>query len=118
MAENRFPNSVRLRRQSDFDRVYSGDVFAADNILVIKGVRNDLLVSRLGLSVSRKVGNSVVRNRWKRRIREAFRKQQAALPSGIDFVVRPKKGAACDYATIERSIPRLLQRIEKSLGRL
>lgn len=118
MTGNRFPKSVRLRRQSEFDRVYGGDVFAADNILVIKGVKNGLSVSRLGLSVSRKVGNAVVRNRWKRRIREAFRKHQSALPSGIDFVVRPKKGAACDYAAIERSIPRLLQRIEKNLSRL
>jgi ribonuclease P protein component len=118
MADHRFPNSVRLRRQLEFDRVHGGDVFAADNILVIKGVRNELSVSRLGLSISRRVGNAVVRNRWKRRIREAFRKQQSALPSGIDFVVRPKKGAVCDYAAIERSIPRLLQRIEKNLSRL
>lgn len=118
MTVNRFPKSVRLRRQSEFDRVYGGDVFAADNILVIKGVKNGLAVSRLGLSISRKVGNAVVRNQWKRRIREAFRRQQSALPLGIDFVVRPKKDAACDYAAIERSIPRLLQRIEKNLGRL
>jgi ribonuclease P protein component len=118
MTVNRFPKSVRLRRQSEFDRVYGGDVFAADNILVIKGVKNGLAVSRLGLSVSRKVGNAVVRNQWKRRIREAFRRQQSALPLGIDFVVRPKKDAACFYAAIERSFPRLLQRIEKNLGRL
>lgn len=116
MSDSRFPKSVRLRRQSEFDRVYGGDVFAADNVLVIKAVRNDLAVSRMGLSISRKVGNAVVRNRWKRRIREAFRNHQATLPAGIDFVVRPKKGAECNYAAIERSIPRLLQRIEKNLN--
>ncbi len=115
MTDNRFPKSVRLRRQAEFDRVYGGDVFAADNVLVIKAVKNGLSVSRLGLSVSRKVGNAVVRNRWKRRIREAFRNHQVTLPVGIDFVVRPKKGAVCDYAAIERSIPRLLQRIAKNL---
>ncbi|MCP4098582.1 ribonuclease P protein component [bacterium] len=118
MTDNRFPKSVRLRRQAEFDRVYGGNVFAADNVLVIKGVRNGLSASRLGLSVSRKVGNAVVRNRWKRRIREAFRQHRTNLPAGIDFVVRPKRGAACDYAAIERSIPRLLQRIEKSLSRV
>mgnify|MGYP001226588638 FL=1 len=115
MTDNRFPKSVRLRRQAEFDRVYGGDVFAADNVLVIKAVKHGLSVSRLGLSVSRKVGNAVVRNRWKRRIREAFRNHQVTLPAGIDFVVRPKKGAVCDYAAIERSIPRLLQRIAKNL---
>ncbi|MDG1512287.1 MAG: ribonuclease P protein component [Mariniblastus sp.] len=118
MTDNRFPKSVRLRRQAEFDRVYGDNVFAADNVLVIKGVRNGLSASRLGLSVSRKVGNAVVRNRWKRRIREAFRQHRTNLPAGIDFVVRPKRGAACDYAAIERSIPRLLQRIEKSLSRV
>ena len=86
MTDNRFPKSVRLRRQAEFDRVYGGDVFAADNVLVIKAVKNGLSVSRLGLSVSRKVGNAVVRNRWKRRIREAFRNHQVTLPVGIDFV--------------------------------
>jgi ribonuclease P protein component len=117
MTDQRFPKSVRLRRQSEFDRVYDGNVFAADDVLVIRARRNQRNVSRLGLSVSRKVGNAVVRNRWKRLIREAFRKQRLELPGGMDLVVRPKKGATCDYRSIERSLGRLAIRLEKNLSR-
>ncbi len=114
---HRFPKSVRLRTQFEFDAVYNGDAFAADDVLVIKAIRSRTDVTRLGLSVGKKVGNAVVRNHWKRRIREAFRKQQAELPKGLDLVIRPKRGAKADYAAIHRSICRLAQRLDKKLGR-
>lgn len=115
MGDQRFPKSVRLLSQSDFDSVYQSDVFAADDFLVIRAGRNDLGVTRLGLSVSRKVGNAVVRNRWKRLIRQAFRVQRADLPLGLDLVVRPRKGAVCELAGITQSIARLAQRVERKL---
>lgn len=46
---------------------------------------------RLGTTVSRKVGNAVVRNRWKRRLREIFRRNRDAIPSGFDYVVIVRK---------------------------
>jgi ribonuclease P protein component len=115
MSDQRFPKSARLRKQPEFDRVYRGDAFAADNVLVIKAVPNDHNTIRLGLSVSKKVGNAVVRNQWKRRIREAFRKQRSELAVGMDIVVRPKKGATCDYAAIFESIGKLVFRLEKKM---
>jgi ribonuclease P protein component len=117
MTDQRFPKSVRLRKQAEFDRVYAGNVFAADHVLVIRAQRNQRNVTRLGLSVSRKVGNAVVRNRWKRVIREAFRKQRLEMPVGMDLVVRPKKGATCEYQAIARSLGRLAIRLEKNLAR-
>jgi len=115
MTDQRFPKSVRVRKQSEFDRVHGSNVFVADNVLVVKASRNGLDVTRLGLSVGRRVGNAVVRNRWKRRIREAFRKQRLELPVGMDLVVRPRIGADCDYAAIFRSLPRLAARLENKL---
>lgn len=103
----------RIRRQADFDRVYQANVYAADDILVVRGCSSD--ATRLGLSISRKVGNAVVRNRWKRRIREAFRLNYHRLPQNVDLVVRPRKGAACDFAAIRRSLPRLAERIARRL---
>lgn len=117
MPDQRFPKSVRLRRQAEFDLVYQGKVFAADDVLVIRAIRHESGVTRLGLSVSRKVGNAVVRNRWKRLIREAFRRQRLELPVGMDMVVRPKKGATCDYQAIYRSIGRLAIRLDTNLSR-
>lgn len=115
MSDQTFPKSARLLKSFEFKRVYDGSVFAADDTLVIKAVPNDAGKLRLGLSVSRKVGNAVVRNRWKRRIREAFRRQKGDFSLGLDIVVRPKNGAICDSEKIDLSIKKLLARISKKL---
>ena len=116
MSDQTFPKSARLLKSVDFQRVYQGSAFAADDVLVIKAIPNGIGELRLGLAVSRKVGNAVVRNRWKRRIREAFRQQRSDFPIGLDIVVRPKRGATCDSQKIHLSLEKLLVRIVKKLG--
>jgi len=111
----KFGRELRIQKPADFDRVYQARVYAADDVLVINGDANGLDHPRLGLSVSKKVGNAVVRNRWKRLIREAFRLSQVELPAGIDLIVRPQKDAAADFAAICRSLPALATRIGKRL---
>ncbi len=108
-----FPKSCRVRKQADFDRVNRQKAFAADDILVLRGSPNGREHARLGLSVSRKVGNAVVRNRWKRLIREAFRLSRENIPQGMDFVVRPRRGAVAELAAIQASLPRLCWRLAK-----
>ncbi len=110
-----FPKTIRLRRQAEFEAVYEKKVFAANEVLVINGAANGSTVTRLGLSVGRKVGNAVVRNRWKRRIREAFRQMQHELPPGIDIIIRPRKEAVCEYQTIRQSLKQLTIRISRKL---
>ncbi|MBI2481754.1 MAG: ribonuclease P protein component [Planctomycetia bacterium] len=110
-----FPKQVRLRKQAEFDRVYGGKAYAADDMLVMNGCRNDLDRTRIGLSVSRKVGNAVLRNRWKRLLREAFRVQQSELPQGLDIVVRPRRGATPDFRNIHSSLRSLAERIVRKL---
>ena len=109
-----FKKEQRLLSRDDFDRVYKDEYFAADDVLVIRGRRSESR-SRLGLAVSRKVGNAVVRNRWKRRIREAFRQQQHELPKGLEIVVRPRKGAVCDFKAIVGSLLKLMQRLDRKV---
>jgi ribonuclease P protein component len=117
MNDSSFPRQSRLRQQADFDRVYEGKAYAADEVLVVNGVRNGREESRLGLSVSRRVGNAVVRNRWKRLIREAFRAQRDQIPSGFDFVVRPRKGAVAAFGSVRTSLPELARRVARRTER-
>ncbi|MCA9119087.1 MAG: ribonuclease P protein component [Planctomycetaceae bacterium] len=112
-----FPKRLRLRKQAEFDRVFGGKVYAADDTLVMNGTSNELGRSRIGLSVSRKVGNAVARNRWKRLLREAFRTQQSELPQGFDLVVRPRRGATPDFLRIRASLRSLAERIARKLQR-
>jgi ribonuclease P protein component len=82
-----FPKTHRIRSRVAFSAVFDGGVKAGKGPVVVYGARNGLEHSRLGLSVSRRVGNAVRRNRIKRLVREAFRLMQHDLPAGYDFVV-------------------------------
>ena len=115
--DERFPKNVRLVSQKDFDRVFKIGTVASDSILVIHACCNELERTRIGLSISKRVGNSPVRNRWKRLIREAFRKQKFDLPQFLDIVVRPKRGASPDYQQITKSLLRLCTQLGGKLGR-
>lgn len=88
MAPFGLPAQYRLRRRADFERVYRGRASAADGILRVLACLGEQPHARLGLAVSRKVGSAVVRNRAKRRLREAFRHIRAELPP-LDMVVIP-----------------------------
>jgi ribonuclease P protein component len=113
IGSSAFPKSYRVRKQVDFDRVHRAKTYAADEILVLRASRNGLAHPRLGLSVSKKVGNAVVRNRWKRLIREAFRLSRERIPDGMDFVARPRRGAVADLAAIQASLPLLCRRLAR-----
>ena len=114
-SDHRFPKTVRLVSQLDFDRVFNDGLVASDSVLVVHAVRGKQPWARLGLSVSKRVGNSPTRNRWKRLIRESFRLQKAQLPLNIDIVVRPKRGADPDFSRIFASLLKLALQIERKL---
>ena len=115
MPDQRFPKLLHLLKQAEFDRVFASRAYVADDHLIVHGCTNDLPISRLGLSVSKKSGNAVARNYWKRSIREAFRRSRAKLPVGIDLVVRPQKGATANCLAIGQSLPALVQKLAKRL---
>ena len=68
-----FNETERLRKDSDFRRVYKHGKSFANRYLVMYIMRNNLEYNRVGISVSKKVGKAIVRNKVKRRIRESFR---------------------------------------------
>lgn len=89
----RWRPSRRLRDPSDFRLVYDARKVWHGATVVVFFRPNNLPFSRMGVSVSRKHGPAVHRNRLKRVLREAFRLSQAELPSGFDYVLIPRKGA-------------------------
>ncbi|WP_197452356.1 ribonuclease P protein component [Rosistilla carotiformis] len=104
MIDQRFPKTLRLKTPEQFGRIIRRGRVATDNTLVLNTLPNDLGFSRIGITIPKKAGNAVVRNRWKRFIREAFRTQRDQLPQGFDFVVRPRRGAVAEHAAIRKSL--------------
>ncbi len=84
---NRFPHAHRLHGGAAFRAVYDGKVRKHAGPLTVFCRPNGLDHSRLGLSVSRKVGHAPRRSRVKRMLREAFRLTHAQRPAGFDLVV-------------------------------
>ena len=97
--------SESLKRNSDFQRVYREGKSYANRYLVLYVLQNQTERNRLGISVSKKVGNSVVRHRMARLIRESYRLQEDMFNSGLDIVVIARAGAKeATYRQIEKAL--------------
>jgi ribonuclease P protein component len=79
--------SESIKNSRDFQVVYKKGKSFANKYLVMYVLENELSRNRLGISVSKKVGNSVVRHRLTRLIRESYRLNEAMFNSGLDIVV-------------------------------
>ena len=115
MGDQRFLRVYRITRGAEFQRAYQRRLTAGDGRLLVFVHPNGLPHPRLGLSVSRKVGGAVVRNRWKRCIREAFRLSREQLPAGLDLIVIPRPDAVPGTAELQESLVRLAQRAAKRI---
>jgi ribonuclease P protein component len=115
MGSQRFLAKYRIVRDGDFRRAYRKRCTSGDDQLLLFGHKNGLPHPRLGLSVSKKLGNAVRRNRWKRVLREAFRLHQAELPAGIDIVVVPRQTGKPELEFTERSLCRLANKLARKL---
>ena len=94
---------LRLRNTTAFRAVYAARARAADGRLVAYARPNGLEVTRLGVSVGRRSGGAVERNRIKRLLREAFRQARAAFPRGYDIVL-VSLGSDYTFAEMDRRI--------------
>ena len=99
----------RLTRSSDFARVYNEGKSWANRLLVMRTVATGRALSRVGFSVSKRVGNAVVRNRVKRMLREAVRAEMREAGWDVVFIARAGT-AASDFTEIRAAVSDLVGR--------
>ena len=93
--------SESLKKNQDFKVVYQNGTSYANRLLVMYVLKNQHMKNRLGISVSKKVGNSIVRHRLTRLIRESYRLQEERFRCGLDIIVIARIGAkGKDYKDI------------------
>ncbi len=106
MGDARFPKPRHLRRPVEFDRVYAQRCTARNNQVLVFAALSEV-GPRIGLSVGRKHGGSVVRARIRRLLREAFRQTQADWPPDCDFVLVPQDAKELTVAELLATLPQL-----------
>jgi ribonuclease P protein component len=82
-----------MKSNSDFRNIYNNGKSYANKYLVMYVNKNELNRNRIGISVSKKVGNSVVRHRITRLVRESYRLNENMFNSGLDIIVVARTGA-------------------------
>jgi ribonuclease P protein component len=114
-----FGREKRLLKKSDFSQCYGGGKRSFSARFVFFVLPAGGACWRLGLSVSRKVGGAVQRNRVKRLLREFFRINQAKLPPGVDIVAVAQKSLdprRINYADLEQELLPLFNGLLKCRG--
>ena len=97
--------SESLKKNREFQIVYKKGKSYANKYLVMYVLSNESEKNRLGVSVSKKVGNSVVRHRLTRLIRESYRLQESRFQKGLDIVVICRAGAnGKEYKDVEKAL--------------
>ena len=97
--------SESLKKNEQFRFVYKNGRSYANKYFIMYVKENGLDKNRIGISVSKKVGNSVVRHRITRLVRESYRLHESVFNSGLDIVVVARKGAAdIGYYEIESAL--------------
>ena len=98
-------NSESLKKTYEFQNVYRNGKSYANKYLVMYVLENNLEKNRLGISVSKKVGNSVVRHRVTRLVRESYRLHENIFNSGLDIVVVARNSASdIGYNEVESAL--------------
>lgn len=98
-----------IKKNKDFQEVYRNGKSFANKLLVMYVIRVDRQETRIGISASKKVGNSVVRHRVTRLLRESFRLHKAVTEAGVDMVVVVRTAAGeKDYKSIESAYLHLM----------
>ena len=117
MQQQQFPKANRLTKQHDFKHSLDNGVKFVDRYLVMKATASVRPCARLGIIVTRKFGNAVERNKFKRRVRECFRRIKTEY-SGMDVVIIGRHEAESAetselFSAMQRGLIKLDKRLQK-----
>ena len=102
--------SFRVKKEKDFNAIFQEGKSVANRKFVVYRLENNETHFRVGLSVSKKLGNAVTRNQIKRRIRHVLIQNSNQLVDNVDFVVIARKGVELlEYAEIEKNLLHVLR---------
>lgn len=102
--------SFRVKREKDFKAIFKDGTSFANRKFVVYQLENQQNHFRVGLSVSKKLGNAVTRNQIKRRIRHILQSVKGSLVEHVDFVVIARKGVeTLEYAEMEKNLLHILK---------
>lgn len=85
-----FPKSARVRTRRQYQRISQNHIRHVGTWIVMEARYTNNTMTRLGITVTRRYGNAVHRNRFKRVVREAFRLGRGDLPQGYDLNIKPR----------------------------
>jgi ribonuclease P protein component len=104
-------NLLKLRKNTQFKRVYNEGKYFVEKFVVLYLAKNEDNISRVGYSVGKKVGNSVIRNRVKRRMREIIRKEGIYFKNGLDLIFMARASSSdASFSEIKQNIDSLIKR--------
>lgn len=112
----RFGREMRIRTHGQFQRVYRARAVKHAGPLRVHAAPNGLTHCRLGLSISKRVGNAVKRNRIKRLIREAFRLSQYELPEGYDLIAAARPHRTAGLEDYRRWLKQAAMKLDRHWG--
>jgi len=105
--------TVPIKKNNEFSRVYKKGKFFVGKFIILYVLTNNLSINRLGITVSKKIGKSVRRNRFKRLIRENYRQYEEYVKNGYDFVFVARNSDKFPvFLEIKREMKYLFKRLE------
>lgn len=113
----RFRPHEHLRKAQEFQAVYDRRRSSADSTLIVYARANGLPHSRIGLSVSKKFGQAVQRNRIRRLLREAYRLTKETFPTGYDYVFIPRPLDEYTLEGFRRAMKKLIPQTVRRIAR-
>jgi len=114
MLDQSYRPHERLRTKAEYERVLTRKRSARGKYIIVYGCENEVGHPRLGRIVGKRWGNAVARNRYRRWLREAFRRLKTTLPP-IDIVVMIAQKTGINYAAIETELAPLARQAQQKL---